>query len=427
MPSGFAEPRRSASAVAALCVAAAVAVSAVGCKREPPAAPLVPPPPTLRPDHEAPKAVVRDPLSPGAEAGAEHAPGVTERAALPGLIAFVREVDGRKRPHLVRPDGRGLRALPAPDGMDAVVMAASLDGRYLAGVAAVGEGEAHLEQLLVWTLPSGEVRAVGPRSRRARHPVFSPDGRRIAFESGHERFSNLYVLQVDAKEGALLRVTDSEAGDFEPSWSADGAYLAFASSREGDPEIFRIRVDDVTAEGAVPEPERLTAFHREDVAPRWSSGRAPGQIAFLSDRAGEDALYLMAPDGARQRRLGPPGAAREHTWSSDGRALLLAVRTEGGKARVAKVDAQTGETTFLSPGRAVEDMPSFAPGGAHAVYVSDEGGRPALWLVRADGTGHARLLSASGAGEDAGHRHGAKGAHAQEGDWLPLWFSGSSG
>lgn len=381
-----------------------VASAGTGCRRsEPQQAAQVPPPPTARPDHPVPEAPVEI-----VSAAAEEGPGLSseERASLPGLIAFVREIDHRKVPHVVRPDGSGLRALPSPHGLDAVVMAASRDGRYLAGVAAAGEGEEHVEQLVLWTLPELTMREVGPKSRRARHPVFSPDGTKLAFESGHERFSNLYVAELSQDAAGAVtvrRVTDAEAGDFEPSWSNDGAWLTFASSREGDPEIFRVRADGS-------ELQRLTAFHREDVSPRWSPTGA--QIAFLSDRAGDDALYLMAADGTGQRRVGPEGAAREHVWSPDGTRLALAVKAQGGRARVATVEAKDGRVQLLTGGDAVEDMPAFSPDGRHLVFVSDRGGPPGLHLIRADGSGRTPLFAATGS---AGAAH----------DWLPLWFAGS--
>lgn len=367
-----------------------------GCRRaEAPPQAQVPPPPTERPDHPVPETAKVEVAPPDDGAGLPR----EEREALLGLIAFIREVDHRKVPHVVRPDGSGLRALPVPEGMDAVVMAASRNGNFLAGVAAIGEGEGHVEQLVVWTLPDFTLREVGPRSMRARQPVFSPDGTKLAFESGHEQFSNLYVADLTALDGKVpvRRLTDAEEGDFDPSWSADGEWLTFASSREGDPEIFRIRADGS-------ELHRLTAFHREDVTPKWSpTGEL---IAFLSDRAGDDALYLMAADGAGQRRVGPEGSAREHVWSPDGTHLALAVKAEGGRARVATVEAASGKVTLLTGGDAVEDMPAFSPDGRHLAFVSDRGGPPRLYLVRADGTGRTPLLP-----------------EAEAHDWLPLWFS----
>jgi TolB protein len=358
------------------------------CKRD--AADKAPrPAPTARPDHAVASSEVKE------AAGDLRPLDAEERAGLPGKLVFLRERDGVHVPHLVDPDGSGLRELRSPTGTGAAVMAASRDGRHLALIAAAGEGDEHVEQLFLWPLPDGAPRPVSPRSGRARSPAFSPDGRRLAFESGHEAFSNVYVVGVDGE--GLTRVTDAPEGDFEPTWSPDGGWLAFVSSREGDPEIFRVRPDGTGL-------ERLTAFHQEDTGPLYSPVKE--QVAFLSDRGGHDALYVMNAHGAAQRRVGPPGVAREPTWSPDGTRLAVVVRQATRQTRIAIVDAATGASTFITPGDAVNDMPTWSPDGRHLAFVSDrQDGRPQLYLVRADGSGTTPLLADPGA------------------DWLPLWIA----
>ena len=54
-----------------------------------------------------------------------------------------------------------------------------------------------------------------------RHPVWSPDGRRIAFES------NWQVNVMNADGSGQRRLTRNGGRNFAPAWSPDGQQIAF--------------------------------------------------------------------------------------------------------------------------------------------------------------------------------------------------------
>ncbi len=65
-----------------------------------------------------------------------------------------------------------------------------------------------------------------------RYPAISPDGSQLAFS--HK--GNLYVV---SSSGGLARaLTSNSANDFMPVWSHNGKYLAFASNRHGNFDIY---------------------------------------------------------------------------------------------------------------------------------------------------------------------------------------------
>ncbi len=71
-------------------------------------------------------------------------------------------------------------------------------------------------------------------------PVWSPDGKRVAFISARSGNWELYLI--DAAGGKETRLTDNRAVDVAPTWSPDGKKLAFLSNREGAWAIYTINV-----------------------------------------------------------------------------------------------------------------------------------------------------------------------------------------
>jgi len=75
----------------------------------------------------------------------------------------------------------------------------------------------------------------------------SPDGRWIAFEvtwfekKDNSSNSDIYLVPVQGRD--VWRFIRSDASDYSPCWSPDGAHLAFVSDRNGKPQIWVIPTD----------------------------------------------------------------------------------------------------------------------------------------------------------------------------------------
>src|SRR5262249_17792051 len=92
------------------------------------------------------------------------------------------------------------------------------------------------------------------------NPSWSPGGREIAFASTRDGNNNVYVMNADGSNQS--RLTTNAADDWYPSWSPDGSKLAFTSNRDGNTETYVMNTDGsgqtrVTFNGAI------------DGAPNW--------------------------------------------------------------------------------------------------------------------------------------------------------------
>lgn len=86
-----------------------------------------------------------------------------------------------------------------------------------------------------------------------RYPSISPDGKTIAFVYK----GNIY--SIPSKGGTAKQLTTHKAYDFHPVWSHDGKTIAFATARHGNFDIYTMNVNGE-------EVKRLT-YHSNDEIP----------------------------------------------------------------------------------------------------------------------------------------------------------------
>src|SRR5216110_2362350 len=101
----------------------------------------------------------------------------------------------------------------------------------------------------IWTVPAagGDARLLVSHPANESRPLYSPDGRRLAFISTRTGNGDIYVLTLDT--GELKRLTFDDSNDQLDAWSADGKWIYFSSSSRdisGMNDIFRVSADGGT-------------------------------------------------------------------------------------------------------------------------------------------------------------------------------------
>ena len=148
-------------------------------------------------------------------------------------------------------------------------------------------------------------------------PVWSPDGKMLAFTSHRSGNSDIWLLEVDQdREAPQVRpLTKDPAWDYSPTWSPSGKSIAFVSERDGDPEIF---VQHLEADTAL----QLTFNNEMDRLPAWSPDGK--YIAFAAVRNGVEEIHRIWSDGTGEQMITPLSVnGTSPAWSPDSQRLAF--------------------------------------------------------------------------------------------------------
>ena len=104
------------------------------------------------------------------------------------------------------------------------------------GVFAVGFNTTGKNEVYSMFADGGSVRNLTNNPADDGAPVWSPDGKLIAFTSDRDGHQQIYVMNADGS--AVRRISQSTVADFSPTWSPDGKWIAFTSTRNGSTDIY---------------------------------------------------------------------------------------------------------------------------------------------------------------------------------------------
>jgi Tol biopolymer transport system component len=165
---------------------------------------------------------------------------------------------------------------------------------------------------------------------------YSPVGRRIAFNSSRSGgASNVWTCDSDGANPVQL--TRLERGGGTPRWSPDGRRIVFDSDEAGDMNLYVIDAD-----GGVPR--RLTREPSSDVMGTWS--RDGRWIYFRSDRSGAGQIWKIPVEGGEVVQV-TTGGGYYALESWDGRDVYYIKR--GSPVSFWRVPTGGGEETEVLP------------------------------------------------------------------------------
>ena len=205
---------------------------------------------------------------------------------------------------------------------------------YVSGVAGAA-------RTLTWVTRNGMEQALAAPPREYDWPRLSPDGSRVAIEVGGQTW--VY----DTSRDTLTRLTFDGGQNDSPAWSPDGARIAVRSNRAGTPNSIFWQM----ADGSGGQERLSTATQVADTPGSFSPD---GQF-----------LAFFRTDAKTQRDI----------W-------------------VLSLKDKKRSPFLVTP--ATEGAPRFSPDGRWMAYVSDESGRPEIYVQPYPGPGGKWQISTDG-------------------------------
>ena len=233
------------------------------------------------------------------------------------------------------------------------------------------------------TCAQGEDKPIPNQAQEQELKARVPFSGRIVFQSNFDGDNEIYLLT----PAGILKLTDNSWDDIFPAWSPQGDWIAFASNRRGNYDIYRMRPDGSARQA-------LTRSDADEKEPAWYPD---GKSVIFTREAkkllrSSIALFKLDLSTRKVTRVIPEYGKSHgiaHVAPTAALITFTGKRTLGWD--VAVYDRLQTELTFLAEG-GKSCRGRFSPDGKKLAFVSSRvDGKGDIWMMNPDGTQKIRL------------------------------------
>ena len=239
------------------------------------------------------------------------------------------------------------KQLSKPFGQGPIVAAAvSPDGKTVATVL----GPRSAVSISLMKLPSLQATPLTHNVALNAYPVWSPDGKKLAYASNRTGHQNIFVRSMNGSDSEEA-VAPSDTEKVAESWSPEGRYLS-VTERVGT--VFQIWIIPVA------EPHKQFRFSKSNFSNSMGLFSPDGNwIAYWSDEPGHAEIFVSSFPGAKVRRRISTDGGTYPQWRHDGKELYYA---NGKRQLIAVAFSAHGGTIDLGRPRPIAEVAGGAVG-----------------------------------------------------------------
>jgi tricorn protease len=279
-------------------------------------------------------------------------------------VYFVSDRDGRLNLYRVAASGGAATALTTH--RDADIKFASSDGNDQIvyerdGVLTLYSIQANAERTLAISVPADDQLKRHQRvdaNESFQSMSVSADGKRVLVVARGELFS------LPTESGVTRNLSQSsDAHEREASFSADGKQIVYVSDRSGEEAIY-VRAADASS----PERKLTTAVYGRLYAPRFSPN---GKYVAFGDSEGRlHLLQLSAPSSVRELANDPAGVLTDFSFSPGSAFLAYSISQANGMNRIDVVALEGGTARTVTDPNFSSFNPQFSADSKHLYFLS---------------------------------------------------------
>jgi len=228
-------------------------------------------------------------------------------------------------------------------------------------------------------------------------PPQPPAFGRLAFSSNRHGNPEIYV--VDLAGGSPVRLTQNNANDWLPDWSADGTKITFTSYRTGSYDLWVMRADGSAQTSWV-------ATGAWDDYPRWAPDGERISLSTTAETEGvpNSEIFVRRLNGSLQQVTYSVAEDQWADWSPDGRIIFTEGYKDGSDWDIYIIDADGSNRTTWLDATNCDVQPTWSPDGNWIAFLritKDTNGSGSMdfedagdiWVGRATGGGLQQLTS----------------------------------
>ena len=242
----------------------------------------------------------------------------------------------------------------------------------------------------VWIVPAngGWPKQLTVSEQRQIDPVWSPDGKWIAFSSDYGGNEQWDIFLVSPKNGIVINLTNTpDVSEVDARWSPDSQTLAFRSKPKNaapyDIRVMDVRTRKISAitqgtPAGIDNSDQIWSPDGKQLAyTRGDSGGHSSDV-YLGDIASGRSTNVTQHEGDK--------LFQATDWSQDGKSILLTSNAAKGSLNIAQLTIASRKITWLTNDQWESSNARFAPDGKHAVWETNVDGNTDL--VMCDLTSH---------------------------------------